>query len=271
MKKLSGVFSLVELLVVIAIIALLAALLLPALKKAKGMALSSQCQSNQRQCGVALIGYAGDFNDWVIGGQLSETYAAYASLSALMMGLGYAPVNNCGANLNNNSTMFGQVWQCPVQRTPTGCRVSGTTMPYYSYDCKTINSYGVRSLYYSSYYPGELLPANTTDANYQFVKLPSLYQPSRVPYMVDSCGRACDAAGNLLGLYQWRCWYMGAGDFGNGWGSDGALHLRHSKRGNVWMPDGHVSSWGAADTYEFRCPGAGTINSSTGYRFGYSY
>ena len=32
------------------------------------------------------------------------------------------------------------------------------------------------------------------------------------------------------------------------------LHLRHNKRANVWFPDGHVGSWAAADTAEFKCP-----------------
>lgn len=56
-------FTLVELLVVIAIIAILASLLLPALKTAKDMAKKGACASNLRQVCMAAISYACDFND----------------------------------------------------------------------------------------------------------------------------------------------------------------------------------------------------------------
>ena len=71
-KRLLG-FTLIELLVVIAIIAILAALLLPALARSKQQALGIKCMSNYKQLVAAWKMYIGDFAGYMPPNSTEET------------------------------------------------------------------------------------------------------------------------------------------------------------------------------------------------------
>jgi prepilin-type N-terminal cleavage/methylation domain-containing protein/prepilin-type processing-associated H-X9-DG protein len=64
-RRVQSGFTLIELLVVIALIAILAALLLPALSRAKDQAMITQCKNNEKQQLIALFMYAGDNKEFL--------------------------------------------------------------------------------------------------------------------------------------------------------------------------------------------------------------
>src|ERR1051325_5802767 len=173
-----GGFTLIELLVVIAIIAILAAMLLPALAKAKEKAQGVKCMNNSKQLMLAWRMYADDNRDNLTGGDAAGTGPAWVTG---FMDFSSSPVN---WDVNNDITKSplwiycgksAAIFKCPADRSTVlnnvGARVSR-----------------VRSMSINGFMGGED-PANITGVNAGafrvFSKLAQVTEPSKMMTFLD--------------------------------------------------------------------------------------
>jgi prepilin-type N-terminal cleavage/methylation domain-containing protein len=101
-----GAFTLIELLVVIAIIAILAAVLLPVLERAKVRGEEANCINNQKQLALAWLMYANDNNDYCVGNNWNDEKGHVARENWLSgwLNAGGATADNTNTDLLINPT-----------------------------------------------------------------------------------------------------------------------------------------------------------------------
>ncbi len=124
MKQSHRGFTLIELLVVVAIIAILAALLLPALRQAKASAKTAQCANNLRQIILATLQYSSDHDDY-----LPTSGCASGVCGGINLGF-WDQLQPSYIPWGNNGAFSADVFYCPSY--PWTGRSHGLPSPYYA-------------------------------------------------------------------------------------------------------------------------------------------
>jgi prepilin-type processing-associated H-X9-DG protein/prepilin-type N-terminal cleavage/methylation domain-containing protein len=221
-------FTLIELLVVIAIIAILAAMLLPALGKAREKARSNACVNQVKQLSVAGFMYMNDNSDWIVPHSKLATQTAPATCGRLgtwyqdiMSYAGLKTIYTGPASAGNNPSPKTSIFTCPsaTVRSPSVTGINkGTNYGY-------TQGNGIPMFGYA--YNQQLMSGGSWKA----IKINSIPLPGYVFFISD---------GNTATADQYDTVGLGAqiipGD------PNCQVAYRHSQSLNIAFLDGHVSS-----------------------------
>lgn len=228
-------FTLIELLVVIAIIALLAAMLLPALSKVKASGRNATCVNNEKQISTAFSIYTTDFDGCfptMIAG--SSNWTSNKTTWHGAIGIYITPEKSFLNTSGWPSYPINHPFMCP------------TLAPYKSvktFACD-VSGYG---------YNGPLF------GNLNYAVSATVWGQARVAGVPIKTGKLKGASRTLLigdsRFSDSKTYNNKTGHYNIGEATSRAA-LRHSKKANILMTDGHVEQWGVeiVNTHVTSCP-----------------